>query len=402
VYVAGNPQYQQLRPAVVVCLLHNGKVTEEAFSQTLLALAGDGWLAIEPQDSGVPLVRIMRAPGPNDVKSYEHLAFERVVRRMGALTHVPISVLTSSEGEDYDTWWKRFTREVKAEAESSGLVKGIGALCCLYLLGWLGGAPLLAWAYLALGGHGDAVTASFFALIPSFAVVVVLAKIFRRSELTELGREAAAWWRHNGGGLSGALLTDRLPPGETPSPHSPESLMQKGLEPLPSGHVWSSFGGTWRMVKVGPTKSSGWGKPSTLTGLIIFAAFATVPAALTGHFVVGGGRGTLIGLAPAAFFGALALFAWLPSYRRHLPIPTQGTFTGQVVKRWTYESGGEDSTTYYCCCIDDGTSPEGWSFEIDHKLYTQMRVGDTVYVDFNPRWHTVNQIQLTTPAPGPR
>jgi predicted membrane protein DUF2207 len=401
--VKDDQQYRELRPAVVAYLLHNGKVTEEAFSQTLLALAGDGWLSIEPQDSGVPLVRIERAPGASDVRPYEHLAFERVVRRMGALTHVPISVLTSNEGEDYETWWKRFTHEVKAEAEARGLANGLGARGCLYALAALAGAPLLAWAYFALGGHGSTVAASFCALIPSFVLMSLLAKLFHRSDLTDLGREAADWWRRNGGGLSGAVLTDRLPPGAVPSPHSAESLVKQGSQPLPPDHVWSSFGGTWRMVKVGSTKSRGWANPSTLVGLVLFGAFATVPAALIGHFAVGGSRAALIGLAPAAFFGALAVFAWLPAYRRRLPVPTHGAFHGQVVKRWTYEASNDESTTiHYCCCIDDGAAAEGWSFEIEQKLYAQMRVGDAVYVDFNPRWHKVNQIQLTAPAPGPR
>ena len=110
-----SPHYRDLRPAVVAYLLAGGKVTEEAFAQSLLALAGDGWLAIEPQDTGVTLVRIARTPAPTDLKPFEQLAFDRVVRRMGRLTHVPLSVLTNSEGEDYDTWWRRFGEAVKAE-----------------------------------------------------------------------------------------------------------------------------------------------------------------------------------------------------------------------------------------------------------------------------------------------
>src|SRR5579859_5786685 len=93
---------QKLPPAVVAFLLQSGKVTEEVFSRALLSLADDGWLRIEPQDSGgVPVVRIARLPEPTEVRRFERVALERVVKRMGTQTHVPLSALTSSEGEDY-------------------------------------------------------------------------------------------------------------------------------------------------------------------------------------------------------------------------------------------------------------------------------------------------------------
>src|SRR5262249_36166228 len=103
---------QQLAPTVVAFLLQNGKVTEEVFSRCLLSLAEDGWLRIEPQDSGVPVVVVARTPAPGQVRPFEQLALERVARRMGSLTHVPLSALTSSEGEDYEPWWKSFGEAV--------------------------------------------------------------------------------------------------------------------------------------------------------------------------------------------------------------------------------------------------------------------------------------------------
>jgi hypothetical protein len=223
----------------------------------------------------------------------------------------------------------------------------------------------------------------------------------RRPKLTEQGEAAAEWWRQRGGGLGGAVLADQLPAGAVPSPHSTEAMVAQGSAPLPDGYVWSSYGDRWRTVKVGSLDVSRWGRPGRGVALGLTGVFLTIPFGLFGH-VIGHGIGTLISLAPLAVFEGLLLFTWLPAYRRSRAIPTRGTFTGQVVKRWTYESGGEDSTTYYCCCIDDGASPEGWSFRIEGSIYTHMRVGDIVHVDFNPRWHKVNQLQLAAPAPGPR
>lgn len=399
-----NPLYLQLKPAVVSYLLRDGKVTEDAFSQTLLGLANDGWLAIEPQDSGVPLVRMVRTPTPTDVKPFEQLALERVAWRMGGLTHVPISALTSNEGEDYGTWWTKFTDAVKQDAVTAGLARGFDPRSCLFALVSLATVPVFGVAVMsAFHWHGSSAFGAFYyALIPAFILFCLLSLLFRRSNLTTEGRAAAEWWRRNGGGLSGTLLTDRLPPGAAPSPHSPDALVAQGSEPLPPDHVWSSYGGTWRMVKVGSTDEHSWGKPGTLVGIVIVAAFMTVPAALIGHFA-GGGLVRLIGLGPAALGALVVLGSWLPAHRRRQAFPERSTFNGQVVKRWTYETRGEDNTqTHYCCCIDDGTSPEGWSFEIGRQLYSHMRVGDIVYVDFSPRWHKVNEIQLAAPAPGAR
>jgi len=401
--VESNQQYSRLRPAVVAYLLAGGKFTEETFAQSLLSLAGDGWLAIEPQDTGVTTVRIARTPAPTDLKPFDRLAFDRVAQRMGRLTHVPLSVLTNSEGEDYDTWWRRFGEAVKADAEAAGLSKTSIARGCAYFLAGLAGAPLLAWAYFSLGGHGNAVAAGFFALIPSFVVIGLVAKIFPAPELTDEGRAAAQWWRQNGGGLSGTMIADRLPPGAVPSPHSAESLVAQGTAPLPPDHVWSSYGGAWRMVKVGPTSVSGWGKPGTLVGLLGAGAFFSISASVVSHYAVHGALGALIGLGPIGFCALLAVTTWGPANRKRAAFPTRAAFTGQVVKRWTYETGdSESTTTHHCCCVDDGTSPTGWSFEIDYSLYRQMRVGDVVHVDFNPRWHKVKQIRLAAPTPGPR
>jgi hypothetical protein len=392
------PSPQQLPPTVVAFLLQNGKVTAEVFSRCLLSLAEDGWLRIEPQDSGVPMVRVVRLPAPHEVKPFEQLAMERVVQRMGTLTHVPLSALTSSEGEDYEPWWKNFGEAVTAEARSAGMFGrrfSVAFSCMLPLAVAVVGAVTLG-----------ALTASSIAGIlggglAAYIGLAIIVNVIGRTQLTDAGRAAAAWWRERGGGLGGAVITDRLPPGAVPSAHSTESLVARGSEPLPDDHVWSSYSGQWRMVKVGSPDVPSWGHPSGAVVLGVFGTFFTVPLTMVGHFVVGGGLGILLGLAPAAITGTLILGAWLPAYRRRAAIPTHEEFTGQIVKRWSYESGGDDSTTYYCC-IDDDSSQEGWSFRIEHTLYTRMRVGDIVTVDFNPRWHTVNQIALAMPAPGPR
>lgn len=390
------PHPQQLPPAVVAYLLNERKVSEAVFTRALLALAEDGWLRIEPEDLGVPVVRITRLPGPDQLKQFEHIALERVVQRTGNLPTVPLSALTSSEGDDYAPWWKRFGESVEQEAHAAGMIsRGIRDItACSVPLGLSVGAGLATASATGSAGSG---WGAGIAMLIACSIIVNRAS---RPKLTDQGKAAVEWWQRHGGGFDGAVIADQAPSGALPSPNSPESLAAQGSAPLPGGYVWSSYEGRWRTVKVGELDVPSWGKPRVAVLLGIFGVFFTLPAASVGHFAIGGSLGTLISLAPLALFGGLILGKWLPANRRRASIPTHGAFTGQVVKRWTYESGGEDSTTYHCCCIDDGASPEGFSFRIERSLYTHMRVGDIVFVEFNPRWHKVKQIHLSAPAPG--
>jgi len=233
------------RPYLLFCWAHG--IT------SLLSPAEDGWLHIEPQDSGgVPIVRIARLPAPHAAKQFEHLALERVVQRMGPLTHVPLSALTSSEGADYDPWWKRFGEAVNAEAEQSGLIKR-GLHPCTSC-----GLPLLLalTAGIAVAGPvGLSSTAGVGAGFAALVLGLIAIGAASRPRLSEQGKAAAAWWRQRGSGLAGAVLADQLPPGTQPSPHSTEAIVAQGAAPLPEGHVWSSYGGQWRTIKVGPLAS---------------------------------------------------------------------------------------------------------------------------------------------------
>ncbi len=389
---------QQLPPAIVAYLLNGAKMNEAVLTRALLALAEDGWLRIEPEDSGLPMVRINRLPEPGRLRPSEQLALDRVVQRMGTLTHVPLSALTSSEGDDHAPWWKSFGEAVKAQAQDAGLVRrgvrSVVAYTVPYGLATVAGVTTAV----AAGSVGFGVSAAVAALI----VCSIIVRTAGRPKPTAAGKAAVEWWRRHGGSFDGAVIADRLPPGALPSPHSPEALAARGSAPLPDGYVWSSYGDRWHAVKVGSLDVPSWGKPSVAVVLGLAGVFFTLPAVALGDIAIGGALGTLISVVPLTLFGGLIFGTWLPANRRRAAIPTHGTFTGQVVKRWTYSGGGEDNTTYYCVCIDDGVSPEGWSFRIKPPLYSRLRVGDVVSVEFNPRQHKVKQIQLNASAPDPR
>lgn len=387
-----------LPPAIVAYLLNEAKVSEGVFTRALLTLGEDGWLRIEPEDSGVPVVRINRLPAPGQVRPFEQLALERVVQRMGTATNVPLSALTSDEGDDYAPWWKRFGDAVVKHARDAGLVtRGVRNITsCVFPFGIsiAAGIATAVTTTLVAGGLGVGVAV--------FVVTTIIMLAIDRPKLTEQGKIAAEWWRQHGGGFDGAVISDRLPPGASPAPYSPESLAAQGSAPLPDGYVWSSYGGRWRTIKVGSLDGPSWGRPSTAVTMVILGAFFTIPATVVGRLLIHGGIGTLISIAPLTVCALLVFGSWLPANRRSAEIPSHGEFVGQVVKRWTYETNGEDSsTTHYCVCIDDGTSPEGWSFRIKSSVYYRLSVGDMVSVAVNPRWHELKQLVPAEPTPGP-
>ena len=223
--------------------------------------------------------------------------------------------------------------------------------------------------------------------------------VIDRPRLTDQGKAAVEWRRQHGGGFDGAVIADRVPAGAPPAPNTPESLAAQGSGPLPEGYVWSSYGGRWRTIKVGLLDGPFWGKPGTAVMLGAFGAFFTLPATVVGRLLIYGGIGTLVSGAPLTVCAALIFGLWLPANRRSAAVPAHAEFIGQVVKRWAYETTGEDRRTHYCVCIDDGTSPEGWSFRIKRAFYYRLNVGDMLSVTVNPRWHKLKQLVPASPAP---
>lgn len=394
---------QNVSPVLAAFLLNNCKATEGVFVRAVLSLVEEGWLQIVTQDeaetNGMTLVRIARTPGPDQLEPAEKLVLERVAARLDQHPSIPLSVLTSNEGQEYETWRLRFERAVAEAAGRAGLIgrranPGPGCGSGLLVSAAVGVGASIADSALQHPAHpaGAGAAAAVLALFGSLAV---LGRLFRWRP-TEYGLAVAAWWREHGGGIGGAVITDRLPADALEPVGTAQALVARGTEPLPPDQVWSSLGGRWRPVRVGSIKVPVRGRPATAWSVTLLAVFFTVPATIVGRMVVGGATGELISAIPAACLVLTLFGVWLPANLRRR-LPTRRTFTGQVVKRWSFEKGsGEDSETVYCCCIDDGESEEGWSFSIPVSEYHRIRVGNLVTVEVNVRWHKLRRI--TAPA----
>jgi len=389
------PNPQSTPPTLVAFVLSSGRRPEEVLTRCLLSLANDGWLRIDAQDSGTPTVRIRRLPEPSSIPEFERVALERVVRMTGSLAEVPLSALTDIAGEDAARWRQRFRRAVSTEALGAGLVtRGVRDTVALGIALGVGVVGGIALAVSGAQSPSAALKIGFAA----FIVTTIVIKILGRARLTPYGRTVDEWWRRNGGGVGGAVLADRLPPGAAPPRQTTAEALVEGSAPLPPDQVWSSYGGRWHTVKIGSFDGPSRGRPKGAVNLVAAGVFPFIPLLVMGR-TIGGETGRLLPYAPLALAGALLLFRWLPAYLRRLRVPAHQQVTGQVVKRWTFQDDDEEKTkTRFCCCIDDGTSAEGWAFLISKAQYKQTHTGDIVSVSFNPRWHKVKRLQSIEPT----
>lgn len=342
-----NPQ--SVPPTLVAFLLNGCTVDTPVFVRTVLSLAQDGWLEIVPQDQGggVTLIGIGREPDWDRLSSVEALALERVRAALHGRPAAPLSALTSDDGQDFASWSERYQEAIRTEAQRAGLVNRRN--------GRLRAAAINLLVALAVGGaaalachdfHWDGNPVEFGAIVcvVTGAAGQRIAKPFIRLSPTARGRAVAAWWREHGGGLGGTVLGDRTAIGGPAAPSTAELLLAEGSAPLPKGQVWSSFGGGWRPVTVGPVNDR--------------------------------------------------------ARRRRNPGPI--SFTGQVVKRWTvadHKVDDEQQTYSYFSCVDDGRSAEAWSFEVDPSSYHKARVGSLVVVDYHPRWFSITKWARLTIVP---
>ena len=380
-----NPQ--SLPPALVAFVLSSGRKPEEVLTRCLFALAADGWLRIDVQDSGAPVtVRIERLPSPSSIREFERVALDRVVRMTESLGQVPLSALTDFAGDDVAPWLRRFRRAVGEEAISGGLVsRGVRDPVALGSALGVGVAGAIALAVADVVPPFSALKIGFAA----FIVTTIVIKILWRTKLTAYGRTVVEWWRRNGNVPGGAIVGDR------PIAQAPD----EGSAPLPPDQLWSSYGGRWRTIKIGSADMPSRGRPKTAATLVVGGAVPVYPLWLMGDSI-GGEASRLLPYVGPAIAGAVLLFWWLPGFIRRLGMPRHQEITGQVVKRWTFEEEGADdkSKTRFCCCVDDGTSAEGWSFRISKAQYKQLHTGDVVSVSFNPRWHKVGAIKAVQVA----
>jgi hypothetical protein len=328
------------RPASIIAfLLNNCNYSSGVAARCVLGLVDEGVLRAEPGPGGALTISLAAASPASGraLRPFEQVTLDRIRSRMTQRADVPLSVLLSNDGEDYDVWRERLTDALGREGERTGLTTQAASKGEWYV--WLGLAVVIG--LIALIAYQFSMKAAeYVAGFGGVAFAFILVGLFF----------AGGRWRPTRRGVAAGALRQqstffkRLPPDPRvgnlalagtrfgPGP---------GIAPLEGNQVWSSFGGYWHPVVVR--------KPGNTPG-----------------------RAT----------------------RRHQSSPDRMTITGEVVKRWASLTGPSDvETTRYLVCIDDGSSGEGEIFDLSEAWYKQLRTGDVARITYDPRRMSVHEIQ---------
>jgi hypothetical protein len=384
---------EQLPPALLSLLVHHGDVQSSVIAETVLDLVRTGWLRSEHRDDGSLSISLTGQPGPEPLRPFETLVMQRFTLRAGRLARVPLSALGRGEGKDYGPWWKSFEQSVRDEAVALGLLLPEASRAARVAADAVTGVACAGFGFLY--SRVIDVSGSVEALLVFLTWFVLLNPIREaatRTRLSASGRRASA-------ALGGMQFDGRRSEGISVV-HGPlvDRAAASGEQPpsadLPPDQVWSSYGGRWRVVQVGRLKGPPGGGPANLFLLTAVAAVSTVALALLTH-----GRDHRVLTALPAVLLALRLIRWVPAFRRRLARPTEAVFPGVVVRLWAYPvRSDERASARYCCSVDDGDATS-WSFTIGRVLWDRLRVGDTVEVRCNPRWHRLDSITPIVPVP---
>jgi hypothetical protein len=316
-------------PVVVSLLRHRIKYTPEVAAEAVIELARAGRLSVEHDDGDFATVRLVPGESVDAPTEWQRTVLDRLGARALPDVPTPLSVLTTVDGGDYWDWRLAFESALIKRAAHDGLIarrlgtrQTMAVVCGLTLLAATAVGGVVAVLFRPSPGFGAALATALF----GFIVLSVTVGRLADWRLSESGRRT----------VQRAEAADAL----EPSPRSMENAVRTSIAPLSSNHVWSSFGGGWRIVGLG----SRFGDTRRLSKEVRDG---------------------------------------LPE-RRVLPC--------QVVKRWSVP-GGRERDPAYCCAFDDGGSSFTWTFAIPERTWHALSVGEVVSLDFSPRRHKLFEVK---------
>jgi hypothetical protein len=379
-------------PAVANLLVNDFRVTGEAVPATVLDLAARRFAEVEQRGVGVFYVRV-RGGAEEGLTPYER----RVLHHLGRLARgdvVPARALTTGPEDASKSWHEAFRAEVVADAQARGLSRAtFGGLVWSVLVAIAAIPALCLWAV--------------WGIAPAVAMVAAAGGLLgwmtsrHPQRETPAGLEAAARWL----GVREELATNEV--FETYSPLTVplwNRLLAYGAAlgvahgasgPLPMGaesdtRAWSSYGGTWREVRISYPRMwpPGWGAEPTAvvgTGFAIAAGAFVLLYTVGGSFLDAGAAAT----AQATLIAAVGLLGLIGGVTGASDWAATGEVTGEIIRLRAFER--DDKARYYVA-VDDGVSPSTRAFRVGRQQYAGLRQGHVVTVRFTPRLGRVRWI----------
>jgi hypothetical protein len=389
-------------PPAVVSLLA-GNLAGYGYPATLLDLAARGWLRLACPEAGPagadPVMCVIVASPPRDqLTDYEQRVYQQVLSRAAGRGDVPARALSdgfAGPASDNlksaeDRFMDAFASEVKDDSRRRGLSRQrlSERMGCLL---WLAAAVPAVSLGLALHARHSRLV---WVAVAGFVVACCAAGVAVKGEkLTPAGRAALDRWR--------AATDGRRVMAPVMSPGWPDrqvayavalgrdraaARLFSGRRGRPPGKkMWSSYGGSWREVTIGDSRSCLGG----LGMMVTLVLWALVPSTIAG-FVLSSGTLKPELLLVLAVDVALALIA----FSRYQSKPGSAEFDGLVLEAWTETVSDENSSTEVpYLAIDDGVRDRAWVFAVSSQQYAVGIPGTVVHALVDPRRGALREIR---------
>ena len=426
------PGLTPAKPALVNLSVTKGRLNGAAYPATILDLAAGGYLTISERGPGQLWCDVppFSPPGTGLARS-ERLVLTGAWALAGG-RGAPFEALADSYTSDARGRWDPFERAARAEGRRAGITRPrLSAVARLLLYAGAGAVGAAAFAAVYGRSHSG-LWAPSAAAFSAFVVLASWARsVGRQDRLTARGSALGAWAARAAGDMAagdmaagdmaaGDMAAGDMAPGDmaaaggtpalgpaelsrlawavavgapVPIPGAARGLAtgvrpgrgRAGAQASRSGppngtprpsSAWSSFGGQWRLVRIGPAPFmrihpvfwlvlAGW--------LALMAYVSSLLPAPAGLLVP---AGLAVGSAAAAVGGVRGLAA-------RLARPVEASFRAQVIARWVEQTGTNDDDYISCIAVDDGE--RSWSFDVGGKAFGQLALGDTVAVRASPR-----------------
>jgi hypothetical protein len=429
----GQPSPGQLSPGQVSPALVNLAVTRcapsaAAYYATILDLAARGFLAVRP--GGFPGPSASPAPsghaGPGTLHvelaeppasapplaGYERQVLGDMRARLEDTGGAPFEAVAEACTVDVHGTWAPFEAGLRAAAGRQGICRPLlpstrrTALRACAITAVIGPAAFIVDRLAHRAGLGEPGFAAVAAVVLFW---VALGWLSRQDRLTAAGAALAARARRDRSALaaSAASWDDPAPralrqralavavgvPAAVPAPRLPGAGRRRRMRSggrRPDGkqrptEAWSSFSGSWRLVRIESGERLGMASGFALLGGAAWLGLISYAISIPG------GTGPL----PAILAGGAVLAAGLGVRRIIMmaAIPRSASFEAQVIARWHEESESENtSSTVSYIAVDDGQ--RAWTFS-GAELFSRLALGDLATVTANPRSRTLIELTVT-------
>jgi hypothetical protein len=414
----------QVSPALVNLAVTRCAPSAAAYYATILELAARGFLAVRPGGgpSGSPSgnpgpgtlhVELAEPPaGAPPLAGYERQVLADMRARLEDTGGAPFEAVAEACTVDVHGTWAPFEAGLRAAARRQGICRPLlpstrrTALRACAITAVIGPAAFIVDRLAQRTGLGEPGFAAVAAVVLFW---VALGWLSRQDRLTAVGAALAARARRDRSALaaSAASWDDPAPralrqralavaagvPEAVPGPRRPGARRRRRMRSSarrPDGkqrptEVWSSFSGSWRLVRIESGERLGMTSGFALLGGAAWLGLISYAVSIPG------GTGPL----PAILAGGAVLAAGLGVRRIIMmaAIPRTASFGAQVIARWHEESESENtSSTVSYIAVDDGQ--RAWTFS-GAELFSRVALGDLATVTVNPRSRTLIELTVT-------